>query len=241
MKHLLLLTAVLLAGCETPIPVVAPLMPVPSVGCETDGQQGRQPAPDTLDKHETLYTPAQDLAWYQSQELGVLAPRGWHCFALSGSNGGALFVTPEPHGEDLFKDDQPLTGPIVISRYSLSGTSGRFEVARMAARLFPSRKAFVEGVLAEEGVDRKDYPFGPWKTDKLTRPWPMGVRVVTPAGKAGAAVADRMGPGDLPAEGLIYMDAEDDLYAVSVRLPADKAGLADAILFDAENSANHDH
>lgn len=239
MKHLLL--AALLAGCATPIPVVEPIVPVPAVGCETDGQQGRQPAPETIQPHDAPVSVADGLAWYQSQELGVLAPRGWHCFALSGSNGGALFVTPEPHGEDLFKDDRPLTGPIVLSRYSVSGTSGRFEVARMAARLFPSRKAFVEDVLAEEGVNRKDYPFGPWKTDRMTRPWPMGVRAETPAGKAGAAVADRMGPGDLPTQGLIYMDIEDDLYAVSVRLPADKVGLADAILDDAEGAANHDH
>lgn len=238
MKYALLLLPLLLAA---PAMAAGPTAEVPAVGCETDGQQGRQPAPDEIKPHAAPAAVAGDLAWYESQEMGVLAPRGWHCFALSGSNGGALFVTPEPHGEDLFKDDKPLTGPIVLSRYSLSGTSGRFEVARMAARLFPSRKAFVQGVLAEEGVNRKDYPFGPWKTDKLTRPWPMGVRVTTPAGKAGAAVADRMGPGDQPSAGLIYIDMEGDLYATSVRLPADKAGLADAILDDAELAANHDH
>jgi hypothetical protein len=50
----------------------------------------------------------------------------------------------------------------------LSGeTSGRFQVARVIARVFPTQKAFADGVI-KEGIElASDFPFGPYPTDTL--------------------------------------------------------------------------
>src|SRR5689334_17256314 len=67
-------------------------------------RRGRQsnrpvPAPDVLS--EVPVVPeivAGDLAHYVAASgPGVLAPRGWHCLGLHGSNGNQLVVTPEVH------------------------------------------------------------------------------------------------------------------------------------------------
>ena len=50
---------------------------------------------------------AAQLAYYASRDLGVLAPRGWHCLGLEGSNGSVLIVTPEPHGAADLMEESP--------------------------------------------------------------------------------------------------------------------------------------
>ncbi len=81
------------------------------------------------------------LGYYASVHLGVVAPRGWHCFGLYGSSGSTLLVTPEPYGfDDFLRANTGLAGPAVVLRLTYGGTSGRFDVAMVAARLFPVAK-----------------------------------------------------------------------------------------------------
>ena len=81
---------------------------------------------------------AQRLAYYKAQYgLGVLAPRGWHCFSTYGSNGSSLFISPDAiDSKALFSDDwKGFSGQAIQISYSSGGTSGRFEVAKVIARV----------------------------------------------------------------------------------------------------------
>ena len=88
---------------------------VPFVGCASDGQLG--PLPASTRGREPPTAPllqAPELAFYASADLGVLAPRDWHCVGLYGSNGAILIVTLEPHSaDDLLKSNSGLTGPAI--------------------------------------------------------------------------------------------------------------------------------
>lgn len=88
---------------------------VPFVGCRADGQVGPVNAP----KGESRVLPiaaeaAQRLAYYKSEQgFGVLAPRGWYCFGVYGSNGYALYVSPQQISTDnLFSR----TGAVLLGR-----------------------------------------------------------------------------------------------------------------------------
>lgn len=226
MKHALLILPLLLVA-----PAAAQdQAPVPFVGCASDGQQGPLAAPDG--KGQTPTAPAAvagRLAWYASNDLAVLAPRGWRCFGLYGSNGSGLYVTPEEHGEDLFDLPAPLTGPLVQVQLSLGSTSGRFEAARVAGRLFPARRAFVESVRNEEGAEA-DLALSPYPTDRTVLLNDHEARFETPAGKDGMGVGGRMAPGKDSVLGYAGMTEDNDLLWVGARLPATDRDLATAIV-----------
>ena len=89
---------------------------VPFVGCMSDGQVGPQAAP-VIENTPVLPTNmAQRLAYYAASGApGVLAPRGWHCFGLYGSNGSRLIVVPRPLASNDFFGKQQFraAGPVV--------------------------------------------------------------------------------------------------------------------------------
>jgi hypothetical protein len=70
---------------------------VPFVGCESDGDDGIQPAPEGESKAVALDgKDSKRLAYYQSERsAGVLAPRGWHGFGSYGLWGSRIIVTPD--------------------------------------------------------------------------------------------------------------------------------------------------
>jgi hypothetical protein len=204
---------------------------VPFVGCPSDGQQGPQPVPGSGAVPRVPAAAAAQLAYYAMSELGVLAPRGWHCFGLEGSNGSTLIVTPEAHDvRDLLDRPTPLRGPAVQISFSFGGTSGRFEVARVIARAFPAQMA-VAGRVAAEGMG-DPLPRGPYRTDHMVRLRRTAVGYTTPAGREGLGTDSRLAPADRPIEGLaILRGASDpDLIKLDVRLPAAQARLATPIL-----------
>ncbi|HVN17333.1 MAG TPA: hypothetical protein VMU05_01125 [Dongiaceae bacterium] len=89
---------------------------------------------------------AERLAYYKAEYgVGVLAPRGWHCFGTYGSNGATLYVSPDPiNAADLLSTSwKGFAGPAIQISVAEGGTSGRFEVAKTIARVFPKHKAFV--------------------------------------------------------------------------------------------------
>src|SRR5579863_4748134 len=68
---------------------------VPFVGCASDGQTGPRPAPAGAPKNINVDPAlAPRLAWFASQDVSVLAPRGWSCFERYGSSGALLVVAP---------------------------------------------------------------------------------------------------------------------------------------------------
>jgi hypothetical protein len=206
---------------------------MPFVGCASDGQMGPQPAPRQSPTPHVSPAAAQRLAYYASGDLGVLAPRGWHCFGLYGSNGSILIVTPERHAaRDLLSATaSPLRGPAVQITESLGATSGRFAVARTIAQAFPAQMDFVRHVAAEGIGD--PLPSGPVPTDRIVRLRPMVVAYTTPAGREGLGTDSRLVPSDRPIDGLAILDPADGdmiLVKVDIRLAASQAGLARTIL-----------
>jgi hypothetical protein len=204
---------------------------VPFVGCASDGQQGPQPAPRSGHVPTVPAAAAAQLAYYASGDLGVLAPRGWHCFGLYGSNGSILIVTPERHGaRDLLSAPSPLRGPAVQISWSYGGTSGRFEVANVIARAFPAHMDFARRVAAEGIGD--PLPSGPYSADRMVRLRPNVLAYTTPAGRQGLGTDSRLAPDDRPIDGLAVLDPTGDvnLVKLDVRLPAAQGGLARVIL-----------
>ena len=200
----------------------------PFVGCASDGQTGPVAAP-RAPAH--LPAAAAGLAYYGSGDLTVLAPAGWHCVGVYGSDGSILFVTPERHTPGDFIDrDATLTGPAVQATFSIGDTSGRFAVARLAARLFPAKRAFVQGVIAEDIEDASHFPIGPYPGDTVTLLGPAEATFRTPPGKTGLGTDSRLRPGADPIEGLARISRDNDATVLDVRLPAELQPLAAAII-----------
>ena len=141
---------------------------VPFVGCPSDGQTGPLSAPHGKPiSVEVEPAVAAQLAHYQSRnDNGILAPRGWHCAGLYGSNGWILFVSPEAFEPGKMLGTFYLRGPVVQLSSSNGDTSGRFEVAKLVRRFFPKHDGFVRDVIAE-GIEKPDqFPAGPFPADR---------------------------------------------------------------------------
>ncbi|HUO23639.1 MAG TPA: hypothetical protein VMU59_14075 [Caulobacteraceae bacterium] len=206
---------------------------VPFIGCSSDGQLGPQTAPKDDGKAPELSAAlAARLGWYVGNYVkGVLAPRGWRCIELYGSNGATLLVTPARLGD---ASKGPVAGPAVQLSVSVGDTSGRFEAARIAARLFPRRRAFVDAVIAEKLEPKADFVFGPYPDDRIRRLGPDVVAFVTPARKDGMGTMSRLAKSGEPIEGLAVMDEDNDATVLAVRLAAAQHDLALAIVDVAE-------
>lgn len=209
---------------------------VPFVGCAADGQVGPVAAPDAGPVPVVPPEAAPHLAYYASNDLGVLAPRGWHCFETYGSNGSNLYVAPEPLDFDALIGAGPsLRGPAVQLSYSYGGTSGRFTVARLVARLFPDYIDFARSVAAEDLME--PLPTGPYPTDRLRRRGLNAVEFTTPAGRSGLGTDSRLDVGEQAIDGIVILQAQDDeldVAQLSVRLPSELRGLAPAIIASAQ-------
>jgi hypothetical protein len=177
---------------------------------------------------------ANHLAYYKSgQGFGVLAPRGWSCFGVYGSNGYALYVSPERvTTTNLFSITWTgFTGPAIELVGENGDTSGRFGVARVIARVFPAHKSFVEGVIAEGIAPADSFPFGPYPGDKLTYRSKQMVEYETPANTAGLGTNSRLKKNTYPISGAaILMGDAPDLMFLAVRLSPDLTDLASPII-----------
>jgi hypothetical protein len=178
---------------------------------------------------------AARLAYYSMGEIGVLAPRGWHCFGLFGSNGSILFVTPARQTFESLNDRAGLRGPAIQIGFSYGGTSGRFAVAEAIARLFPAHLAFARRVAAE-GIMTERLPAGPYPHDRLTRLSPTEIAYTTPGGREGLGTENRFARGRDPVEGVVILqlgegqDEETNLIKLDMRLPQALAPLVPAIV-----------
>jgi hypothetical protein len=212
---------------------------VPFVGCAGDGQTGAIEAPAAGATPRLDAATAEQLAYYASEDLAVLAPRGWHCFELYGSDGALLIVTPERHrANDLFDAKAKLLGPAVVLSQSFGGTSGRFAVAKVAARLFPSARAFVQQVIDEGVVAKEEFANEPYPDDMLTRRSDTEVEFVTSANRDGLGTDGRVAKNDQPISGvaILLTDGDNDLIKLETRLPADLYQLTPTIIVSVEAS-----
>ena len=122
---------------------------VPAIGCPRDGQVGPQDAPILPESVRVIILEgmASSLTYYSDGDVGsgTLAPRGWDCFGTYGSGGSTLYVVPSRLGDPILdRPEKVAGGPAVIRSFMIGGTSGRFPIARISARIFPAL-AFVEG------------------------------------------------------------------------------------------------
>ncbi len=220
----------------------APIVRVPFVGCRSDGQVGPMAAPKGTEKVVQIDVSAsRRLAYYKGNYTsGVLAPRGWHCFETYGSNGSTLFVTPQPIKEsNLFSTaGGGFAGPAVQVSAIIGGTSGRFEVARIIARVFPAQMAFVQSVI-DEGIEpASEFPSGPYPNDKLLFQDARIVEYQTPPRSEGLGTVSRLQKTDDPIDGAAILQGETpDLLLLAVRLPPDIDDLKSIIIRQVERDS----
>lgn len=209
---------------------------VPFVGCNGIGQAG--PIKAGFGRPRTVHIPQDkslSLAYYSGARLGVLAPRGWSCFCTYGSGGEALFVSPDVTIERtrLSDDWSGLTGHIVEVRHSLGSTSGMFTVARVIARVFPSRLAF-----ARELIKEGDFAVGPYPTDQLAYKGKENVEFQTPAKMKGLGTELRLLEGSEPIRGVaMLVGPTPDLIFLAARLPANLVDLVPYMIRQVERDA----
>jgi hypothetical protein len=238
-QYAILLTVMLITLTNNPLlsqgqPQKQATTSIPFVGCKADGQVGQLDAPTGTSKSVAIPPQlAQRLAYYQAEDApAIIAPRGWYCFATYGSNGGTLYVSPVSlNPSDFFSDKwKGFTGPVIQLSGSSGGTSGRFEVAQIIARVFPAHRAFVRKVIAEGIEPAKDFPFGPYPKDKLTYKGREMVEYLTPPQTEGLGTRSRLTKNDEPITGVAAIGGpETDLLILSMRLPSDMADLAPVI------------
>lgn len=236
----LLLAALALQSQTATSLQAAPTANVPFVGCASDGQAGPLPAPKA--ETESVVLPAdmaQRLAYYKAENgSGILAPRGWHCFSTYGSSGSNLYVTPaQINPADLFSTNWKGFSGQAIQVSSLDGgTSGRFGVAKIIARVFPAHIGFAHHVISEGIEPASSFPSGPYPRDKLRYLSDRAVEFETPAHETGLGTDSRLASNDSPIFGAAVLigDEEPMLVLVSARLSADNRNLIQPILRKAE-------
>lgn len=216
---------------------------VPIIGCASDGQLGPVAAP----ARENLRLPisasdARKLAYYEPESgWGVLAPRGWHCFGAYGSNGEFLYVSPKRvKSDEVFSDGYRFDGPAIEIADEFGGTSGRFEVARIIARIFPAHRDFTDNVIREEIEPPSEFPAGPFPGDKLSYQSSELVEYETPARTDGLGISGRFQKNSRSIQGveiLVGQMPEPDLISLAVRLPRDQTSLASVIIRQVEREA----
>jgi hypothetical protein len=215
---------------------------VPFAGCESVGPAGRLEAPQGESRSVPIRPEAAGkLAYYKSaQELGVLAPRGWHCLGTSDAGGQRLLVSPRPiEPASLFTaGDTGFTGPLIEVSLIHSDTAGRFEIARIIARVFPAYKEIVARLCKKYDEPASAYTFGPYPEDTLNYKSNRVVEYTTPPQTDGLGTESRLSKGGRPISGVAMLVGKaPDLLLLSVRLPGDLNGLTPAIVHQAERDA----
>jgi hypothetical protein len=132
-----------------------------------------------------------------------------------------------------FDNLDTLNSPFIMVTQLSGETSGRFQVARVIARVFPTQKAFADGVIKEGIEPASDFPFGPYPTDTLKYHGDVTVEFQTPANTKGLGTEFGLQPNDQPISGVaaIKWDGEDIyLVCLTVRLMPDTRDLTTQII-----------
>jgi len=145
----------------------------------------------------------------------------------------------------VFSDKwEGFSGPVVQISHEFGGTSGRYGVAEIVARVFPAHKAFIANVIAEGFETAADIPSGPYPNDKLHYRSKEIVEYETPPQTDGLGTRSRLqknGSAILGVAMLSGPDEELNLSLLSIRLPVGSENLSTAIIQQAEREAAADH
>jgi hypothetical protein len=197
-------------------------MLVPFIGCEADGQVGSIDAPQKPKQRMELDARvAQRVAMYQAA-IGpsVIGPRGWSCLAIYGSGGATLYLTPEKMRDVFSSNWMGIAGPGIAASTIEGGTSGRFTVARVAARVFPKERSSILGIIRDYGLQAKDYPFGPLPSDRLRYLDDRTVEYETqPRSEGFGTLVSRLQPTNDAIRGVSILKPTFDLRHLAVRIP----------------------
>jgi hypothetical protein len=231
-----------LVGQEKAASSQPPAVSVPFVGCKSDGQIGPQEAPSGTTRSVPItQKTAQSLAYYEiGSGTAVLAPRGWCCFGTYGSGGESLSISPEPiDSAGIFSTKSSgFSGSAIEVSRRYGDTSGRFDVARIIARVFPAYKSTAYKFL--EGFDSatNSLAFGPYPRDALTYNSNRVVEYKTPAQTEGLGTQSWLKMNGRPIEGVAMLVGQTpDLLLLSVRLPPGLNGLTAVIVHQVERDA----
>jgi hypothetical protein len=223
---------------------------VPYIGCSGDGQTGPYAAAKGNPKRVNVPPSIADqLAWYEysgdAGHFGMLGPRGWNCFATIGSDGLTLYVAPEPLDSAKLlehKNWKGFTGPAIQLSIFDGGTSGRFEVAQVVARVFPAHRDYARTIIKEGFGPASDYPFGPFPSDHLTYKGKELVEFVTPAQRSGLGTMSWLLPSDQPISGVALLsigaNVDTELLQLSFRLPSSLSPLGATLIQQAETNGS---
>ncbi len=213
---------------------------VPFVGCVAQGQLEDFKAPAGTPHLVAISADhAQKLAYYRAAiDLGVLAPRGWHCEGSSGSGGDALWLSPEPINRHV-PGWNGFAGPAIEIYRISSGASGMYEVAELLARVFREYKDRAAPVLA---MVERPVPSGPYPEDTLTYRSKSVVEFRTaPQAEGLGTHSTWLRKSDLAVFGAVIMldkpgSSEElpDMLLLAVRLPPALQKLTPVIVRDAE-------
>jgi len=181
------------------------------------------------------------LAYYSSGEgVGALAPRGWHCFNVYGSDGAFLVVTPEAMDDKAIVAtiSSGFKGQAVIYNYTNGFTSGRDEIEPVVQHIFPAHMKLARNAAANNDQPPPHY-VGPYPQDRLRYLSSEAVEFETPPHRDGiGTLQSHLRPDDEEIVGvhLLVRDRGDccDLVSVAVRLPAADRKLASAIIRQVE-------
>jgi hypothetical protein len=188
------------------------LVRVPFVGCESDGDDGRKDAPEGESQEIGLdRKDSERLAYYQSERsAGVLAPRGWHGFGTYGLWGSRIIVTPDPLKIDASDaSDVDAAMCVKVSRYDGLKLFGRWGVANVIARVFPTQREYLKSVHPVGDP----YPVGPYPKDKLIDRSDLVFEFRTPPHCEGLG---ELTPNDQPISGVAILDPEGEDPTVSL-------------------------
>jgi hypothetical protein len=209
---------------------------VPFIGCSSSGQAGELSAPKQESVRLTISAAAaKRLAYYKAEQgPGTLAPRGWHCFEVYGSNGGELYVSQEriPAVTSFYSSDRAIFAGAAIELRAESGdTSGRFAVAQVVASVFLAHKAFVDRIIAENLYPASSFRFGPYPHDKMTYRSNEMAEYETSANTDGLGTIDRLKKNGEPILGVAILAGDPpSLLQLSARLPPSLVVLSPIII-----------
>ncbi len=206
---------------------------IPAVPCPAGGQAGRE-APPRLPISIRLSLPpglGRTIAYYQSPwGNGLLGPKGWTCIESGGSSNSTFYIAPPG---TTFQSLDTYRGPIVVRQTLYGGTSGRFDVARVSARVFALVNDFVDRVEAErrEEGESVSEPKDPWPSDTLHYLSPSALAFRTEPNTEGLGTLN-MPQSGLPVSGIAFLSGDTDapdLTVLAVRLPPAEMPLYSAI------------
>lgn len=208
---------------------------IPVIGCPSEGDAGSSPAPPNSEKIIEIDQKLEHrFSFYKAATSPmVLAPQGWNCLGMYGANGSTLYIAPDPFSkEDLYAQNGGFRGPAIEVSEIDGDTPGRFEVARVVARVFPAHKTFAQKIINEGVEPVGNFPFGPYPADQVTRKGDDLVEFQTPPDTEGLGTMGKLRTNKEPIDGTIILAGllSDKMFRATVRLESKDKDLTPVII-----------